>query len=411
MQRNSISANAVGTYAGRSVLGCLAMIGALWGLAATAGTLTTVDIPATGSDAGSGLSSNKTYTHALDFGATTGTQVINGVTFTRVSAASGTGYTLSGTFSPYAGAAHPYADGGMSNLLTDFSVCTDSTNVLTLSGLTPGKTYSVRVYYRPWSAPRSVTVTFNGDGGDSALLLDEDAGSAAHFLKYNFTASGSSVAIAMVRAGAAGWHLFGVSCEERPPLATLSIVDIPATGSDVASGLSGAKTYTHALDFGTTTGTLNINGVTFTRVNAAAGTGYAFSPSVITPHAGNANTYTDGSMSTLLTEFVYYGVVAPSTLVLSGLAPNVKYSTRVYYRTWTPSGTANVLVTFNGDDNDIQLLVNEDAGNAAHYLKYDFTATGTNVVVKTTPSPVNAWQLYGVSTEQIPPVGTVVSVH
>ena len=50
------------------------------GLPARAGTLTIVDLPATGTDAAIGISTGKVYTHTFDFG-TNAPVTINGVVF------------------------------------------------------------------------------------------------------------------------------------------------------------------------------------------------------------------------------------------------------------------------------------------------------------------------------------------
>ena len=44
--------------------------------------------------------------------------------------------------------------------------------------------------------------------------------------------------------------------------ATLTIVDLPATGTDDAIGINSGKTYTHAFDFGSNA-PVTINGVAF----------------------------------------------------------------------------------------------------------------------------------------------------
>ena len=402
----------------------------VWGLgfALSAGTLSIVDIPATGSDTNV-INPGKVYTHALRFGVETGLLWINGVPFAKVNTATGTGYsyTNAGTFNTNAGNANTHADGNMNVLLTSMFYFNGNANpvVLTLSGLTPGVKYSTRVYYRPWtdSSTRNETVTFNGDGTDSSIVVNEDAGAAAHYLQYDFTASGSIVTFSTTPASVGvNWHLYGVTTEETviPPPATLSIKDIPATGSDAGSGISASRTYTHALSFGDSTGTLIINGVSFTEVNTAMGTGYSYTnASTFTAHAGNANTHADGNMSVLLTGMFYFsGNTDPVVLTLSGLTPGMKYSTRVYYRPWTDGATRNETVTFNGNGASTSYTtpptyLNEDAGATAHYLQYDFTARGSTVTFWTTPqSGGTPWHLYGVSTEVIrPPSGTIFSFH
>lgn len=225
------------------------------GAAQAAGTISIVDIPATGSDVGSGISSSNTYTHALDFGSNSGwgsTYLINGVTFTHT-AASAPGNSLSGTdlttgkgFSlaqagvgvqTHPGNGHATADGQMGNLLTDMNYAFADGNpmVLTLTGLSAGANYSTRIYYRPWNndATRTSTITFNGDGTGVSTSINEDAGTLAHYVSYDFTASASSVTVSFQQTAGGGWHLYGVTNQVVPePSSGLLLL-----GSAVALGL------------------------------------------------------------------------------------------------------------------------------------------------------------------------------
>ncbi|MDD5704381.1 MAG: hypothetical protein PHR35_00535 [Kiritimatiellae bacterium] len=384
-------------------------------------TVAIVDLPPVDSDSSAGLSPVKSYTHALDFGDATGTLNINGVTFTRVNAASGTGYSFTGpgTFNAHPGNSTTYTDGNVSNMLTGmFFNNTSSTTtpaVLALTGLTPGKRYSTRIYYRRWdTAERTSTFTFNGDGSNTVIAVNQSADAGAHFLEYRFTATGNAVTISVVaQASTLVWHFCGVTTEEiyagQP--AALSIVDIPAVNADVSVGLNPHKVYAHALDFGDTTGTLLINGVTFTKVNSPSGTGYRYYTSSGTAtfytNGGNGNTHADGNISAMLNNIMYYNH-GPSTLLLRGLTPDTKYSTRLYYRPWTDDGTRDGTISFFDGDSGCTVTLNADAGATAHYLQYDFTAFNTSLAIKMSYVSGTPWTLFGVTTEQILPAGTVI---
>jgi hypothetical protein len=186
--------------------------------------------------------------------------------------------------------------------------------------------------------------------------------------------------------------------------------DIPATNSDEGSGISSDFTYTHALDFGSQGGVdpYSINGVAITQAGISgdvfSGTdgtsGAAWSISGNNQwHAGNDNTRTDGNISKLLRD-MYVPFGDPYTLTLSGLTADTQYSTRIYYRPWENNGTRNSILTFNGDGTPLSTgTINQDAGSSAHYVAYDFTASGTSVTVSFSN---NSWHLYGATNHVIP---------
>jgi len=102
--------------------------------------------------------------------------------------------------------------------------------------------------------------------------------------------------------------------------ATITIVDLPATGTDAAIDISGLKTYTHAFDFGSNAPGV-VNGVVFEQgptgnVRAAftrtSRQGYRYTltdtrPAVtINIHAGNdPSTQADGNSRDLLRDMLY----------------------------------------------------------------------------------------------------------
>lgn len=216
-----------------TILGATALF-FLASAAHAASTISVVNIPATGSDAGSGISTTYTYTHALDFVNTvSGTRTINGVTFQQYavgptsSGYSGT-YTASGaTFtiaaSSLSRAAGPPATGivdagGMRDLLTGLTYGFEgATTTVTLNGLTAGTDYSTRVYYRRWDTvgvDRRGDWTFNGDGTNTTLLnINQNADNLAHYIQYDFTASGTSMtlSVAKTNVGSAGAHIYGLT--------------------------------------------------------------------------------------------------------------------------------------------------------------------------------------------------------
>ncbi|HLP76917.1 MAG TPA: hypothetical protein VK327_08355 [Candidatus Paceibacterota bacterium] len=230
-------------------------------------SLSVVQIPTTGSDAASGIASTNTYLAALDFGDDTSALVINGVNFTQVSVAgNGTGTANQPVFSGvdanyggswsltasntagdaagFAGLATDaagnvglQADGNMQLMLTDISylfgaVPPGNFARLTMGGLTPGARYSLRYYYRQWSANRPIDFTFDGQGTNETVQVDLDAG-GANYVNYNFIAARTNVTLTLgVNVTQQGPHFYGVTLQQTGS-ATAPALHIVRSGSQV----------------------------------------------------------------------------------------------------------------------------------------------------------------------------------
>ena len=191
------------------------------------GTIVVVDLPATNTDAGSDISTNKQYLCAFDYGSGSGAAPINGVPFTHfgwtannVFATTNTvdtnfgGRVVLSTGGPAAnkvnctssasqGNLAAQADGNMRTLLTDLVFpggvgAAGAWLQQEYDNLIPGNSYSLRIYYRYWGntvGDRKQEVYFTGEGYSQpypANPLDIDAG-GAHYIKYNFVAIKTNV--------------------------------------------------------------------------------------------------------------------------------------------------------------------------------------------------------------------------
>jgi len=211
---------------------------------ARAGTFKVVALPATGTDQATGITTNKHYLFAMDFGSLNGTtyNLNDGVPFAHFELAGNNVSAVTNVTDPNFGgtltltacdtnqpiptrhcllgqAANAgqgnlaaQADGNMYNLYRDMIYVTGPTptNAWLLQdygGLTVGHPYSLRIYYRYWGnsvGDRLQNIYFNGEGTPqaySANPLDEDAGGpqpgGARYLEYDFTASGTDVTCLM----------------------------------------------------------------------------------------------------------------------------------------------------------------------------------------------------------------------
>jgi hypothetical protein len=211
-------------------------------LAAQAGTLTIVDLPATGTDAAIGISTDKVYTHAFDFGSNAAV-TINGVVFERGPTANiaapftgtsqyGYGYGLNDTRATVNIATHAgndpagQADGSSAGMFRDMIYHAASTTLgaglrLTLSDLVPGTVYSTRLYYRNWGGATPNTlrkITVQADGGHHGVFSDtldiQLDGGGAHYLDYTFAADDANVEMRFITTyNNYGFHLNGFTNE------------------------------------------------------------------------------------------------------------------------------------------------------------------------------------------------------
>ena len=178
---------------------------------------------------------------------------------------------------------------------------------------------------------------------------------------------------------------------------SMTIVDLPATGTDAAIGIDASKTYTHIFDFGSADSAI-VNGVDCTppfTENLAAfwedvspqGYGYVVDDSrgtvVIKSNPGNEDVLTmcDGNSVALFRDMIYFSraheIGEGIIIELLDLIPGTQYSFRYYYRSWDIGLPRNV--TFKADGptdyeyaDSITIDIDEVFG--AHYLDYTYIA-------------------------------------
>ncbi|MBT3192787.1 MAG: hypothetical protein HN341_09560 [Verrucomicrobia bacterium] len=397
-------------------------------------------VPITG-DADSGISTNNTYTHKLDFGADAGA-TINDVAFDAYNAfANGTlGFSRavsSGTADHIGNRANHNVTGNLVSLMADMyyngSCDAGGTTTWTLSGLTPGVTYDARIYTRAWSASagtRNVTLVFDPDGAgpisDSTWQISEDdatqiapgldAFNDAYYINYRFTAvSGEDLVITATQdVAGTSWHLYGISCQIAPPITYTKI-----TG-DADCGISTDNTYTHKLDFGNGTVGATINSVAFNAYRTNEDGTLNFSRTISSGaelhNGGNAGHNVTGDLANLMTDMFFNSqnsAGGTTTWTLSGLTAGRVYDARIYTRQWGADANRLATIVFDPDGSgpisDSTGQISEDdatqappglsAGNDAYYINYRFTAvSGEDLVITATQHIYTySWHLYGIS--------------
>jgi hypothetical protein len=216
------------------------------GLQAYAGTIFYNAIPATNSDANSGISTANQYTSAVDGGNTRGSDlVINGITLYSLS---GNGETstadnctltaLLGTLANGGGSSESIqADGTLRNILSSMTlnnVGTDNSQqeiVLDPESLEPGTTYDLRIYICNGSGQnRQVNLAFAGDGQtpvETGFFNEDDATTSAggftdpnqaYYINYRYTWDGDSTPGITItqKSGSAPFCLYALTNQVVP---------------------------------------------------------------------------------------------------------------------------------------------------------------------------------------------------
>ena len=164
-------------------------------------------------DADSGISSDFTYTAAINLHGST--RSVNGVSFTGTTASSGTGWSLSG-FTSHIDGSHGSADStatGDIGAILDDGFKYGGTEKLTISGLTDGKAYVLALYSQAWVGPRVSTITCSDLS--ETLTLDQDLYHGqtpdSQLTECVYIADGTGVEFTF---SANNWHLYAFSNRE-----------------------------------------------------------------------------------------------------------------------------------------------------------------------------------------------------
>ena len=157
----------------------------------------------------------------------------------------------------------------------------------------------------------------------------------------------------------------------------------PVTG-DADSGISAAKTYTHAVDFGgpdqrfgVDPGTV-VNGVTF-HIGGPTGPNYSstgFTQYWGSPYTTNSVPAGPNTLDDLLADFYHASTLegtGDETLTLTGLTPGTQYATTFYNAGWDMARTR--IATVSASDGGTTTFDQNFSGEAnPSVLRYTFTA-------------------------------------
>ena len=192
-------------------------------------------------DADSGLSADKTYTHLLDFPANGNPATVNGVAFLAAGMSGSAGGYAWSTVNPPGGAWNdPPNDStrsGIDRLVWDF-IYGSSDFTITLSGLTPGKAYESRLYFRNFADnTRFTTFTFTAGARQAGSLYynpDTGARGSRSWVGCRYTAdTDGTLAIRVVsHVDRDKCHLYGLSNEELASTSEPVLTVAPAAATD-----------------------------------------------------------------------------------------------------------------------------------------------------------------------------------
>ena len=180
------------------------LVGAVVALAVSPASAGLFSSAAMTGDSDSGISSSNTYTAAVNLGGSNVT--VNGVLFTGSGAnTSGAGWALTtgagNTLYQVTGRGAGNVTGSVGGLLGDFYVTGDEqvADVLTVSGLTPGTTYTLTTYDKGWTPAGTRIVNVTASDG-SSTTVDEDylgVNNGSKF-SYAYVATGTTMALSFV---------------------------------------------------------------------------------------------------------------------------------------------------------------------------------------------------------------------
>ena len=270
-------------------------------------------------DVSSGIDADKTYTHTISGG---GAASVNGVEFETMTPTllppnllwDTGGLTMSQVAATNNGDWDPALGGvtgpGLLGLFGGFTYSSNGANSgagqrFTLSGLTVGQSYTLRLYVRLWDTEgsgRPIDLSFNNGGALSVAPLLEDrpqimlGGAAteheAYAVEYTYTAASSDLIItAEVPAGSAApsgsYHLYGLSNEEggAPQVPTItSIIRHPESGN-VTITFDSQPGVEYAIDYSTSLKATNTPGgwTELTDGAPSGGTSTSFVDEIIAP--------------------------------------------------------------------------------------------------------------------------------
>jgi hypothetical protein len=213
----------------------------------------------------------------------------------------------------------------------------------------------------------------------------------------------------------------GMAC----PLMVPAEVSYHTMTNDASSEISSSKTYTHAIDFGSS-GAATVNGVVFaTDVNVAAGGrlnsgSRTYGPS---PHGGNTPPAVSENVASVFADMHYNGPDL-GYIELTGLVAGTWYDVRLYDRAWDYEGALRTFyigydvggdgsIEFTSpkiDQNRAALIPPGLSGNVSWAMSHVYQADASGklrVIIDLADDQTGTYHLYGLTNQELPPLGGI----
>jgi hypothetical protein len=201
-------------------------------------------------DLDSGISSDHTYTHAINVNGSNKT--INGVTFTGASGTSGNGWSYPAGFTSTHNSNTSTVGGQMGSMLSNGFRYNGNSQKIRLTGLTHGKAYVFSLYSQAWGSAGRECVLTCSDSSQTITVQQDQYGSSSQdglLVECTYIASGTEVEFTISKTGDGSWHLYAFSNREPGLSEGWSVGRGDISNNDlsvVIGGIGGSKTATHS---------------------------------------------------------------------------------------------------------------------------------------------------------------------
>lgn len=357
-------------------------------------------------DLDSGVDSQYIYTHAVSLGSNPPVTV-KGVNFIGRETGVPGRFTLTDLGSAFGNRVPNNVTGDSANLAKDFRYNGASTGI-TLANLKPNTAYVFTLYGLSFDAPvfyRSATFSSNVPGSQKLTVDVNQYGQGNGILvEYTYTtdASGTPVAISYPATGTGTFHSSGFSNREAAPGTQPVRWAVDAWMDDSTSGVSPNHVYTHAFNFGTTTG-FNLNGINFTGLTGINPTGAGLTVTGMPAVYNNDTNAVTGFGSPMARDFIYGGF--PSVYDLTGLTPGKDYVLTLYSMGWNDGARPGSFIGGIGEQAEI---LNQDTygDNQGLRFVYQYTASaaGTAKITVGAFDGTKSIHTYGISNREADPM-------
>ena len=194
------------------------------------------DVHSWTNDSDSGITSSKTYTHAVNLA---GTQtVINGVTFADSTVTNGSDWEI------YTASTNPLQlhtnncsqinlTGASTNLLLNFFYHDNDSTAVTIDGLTAGNDYIFTIYGMGWENGSRISAFASSDGAIiTNIALDTYGQGNGIIVSHKYIAPSNGVFTLSTTQISSSWHWYAFSNEAAPPARPDNITATEGTFTD-----------------------------------------------------------------------------------------------------------------------------------------------------------------------------------